>query len=306
MPYISSWGGAFDMTGFVRADGYAIDAGKYAFADRRPEESYNTGRIYPNFSTTVRYPFVKNDINTTQIFEPIAMVVVSSNGGNSDKIPNVDSLVFDFDDTDLFSANRFSGYDRVEPGQRVNYGFKWSRFNHKTGRSVSALVGQSYRFDDDQLMAGLMGYEPHFSNYVGRVQVTIPYATLFYRARLDQKTLHPQKNEVGVNVGDKPLKVGVSYVMRKAYRIGDNQYDAREEIVYTASSQLTQNISASGYYRYDLSGKGEPVKAGGSLRYDNECSAVLLEVDRSYTEDRNYKGSLSVMLKFILKTLGGV
>ena len=58
-------------------------------------------------------------------------------------------LVFDFDDTDLFSANRFSGYDRVEPGQRVNYGFKWSRFNHKTKRSISALIGQSYRFDDD-------------------------------------------------------------------------------------------------------------------------------------------------------------
>ena len=306
MPYIGSWGGALDLTGFVRADGYAVDTGKYTTLGRGPDESYNTGRIYPNFSATLRYPFVKNDVDTTQIFEPIAMMVVATNGGNSSKIPNVDSLVFDFDDTDLFSANRFSGYDRVEPGQRVNYGFKWSRFNHKTKRSISALIGQSYRFDDDPLMAGLMGYAPHFSNYVGRVQVSIPYATLFYRARLDQKTLNPQKNEIGVGIGDKPLHLGVSYVMRKAYQIGDNRYGAREEIVYTASSQLTQNIGVSGYYRYDLSGKGEPVKAGGALRYDNECSAVLVEVDRSYTEDRNYKGSLSVMVKLVLKTLGGI
>ncbi|MDY6407453.1 MAG: LPS export ABC transporter permease LptF [Pseudomonadota bacterium] len=306
MPYIGSWGGALDLTGYVRVDDYAVDTGDIAFADRPLNDRYNTGRIYPNISATLRYPFVKNEVNTTQIFEPIVMMVASSNGGNSDKIPNVDSLVFDFDDTDLFSANRFSGYDRVEPGQRINYGVKWSRFNHKTGRSISALIGQSYRLDDDPLMAGLMGYDSHFSNYVGRVQITVPYAMFFYRARLDQKTLSPQKNEVGVRLGNKPLQLGVNYVMRKAYQIGDNRYGAREEVVYSVSSQLTQNISASGYYRYDLSGKGEPVKAGGSVRYDNECSAVLLEIDRSYTEDRNYKGSLSVMLKLILKTLGGI
>ena len=306
VPYISSWGAAFDVTGFVRLDGYAVDTGKYTFADRQAYQNYDTGRIYPNLSATARYPFVKNEANTTQIFEPIAMMVVSSNGGNSDKIPNVDSLVFDFDDTDLFSANRFSGYDRVEPGQRLNYGFKWSRFNHKTRRSISALIGQSYRFDDNAMMKDLMGYDPHFSNYVGRVQISIPYATFFYRARLDQKTLDARKNEVGVKVGDKPLRFGIDYVMRKAYSIGDNRYGGREEIVYSLSSQLTQNVSASGYYRYDLSGKGEPVKAGGSLRYDNECSAVLLEVDKSYTQDRNYKGSTSVMLKLVLKTLGGI
>ena len=306
MPYISAWGAAFDVTGFVRLDGYAVDTGRYSFADRKAQESYDTGRIYPNLSATIRYPFVKNDEQTTQIFEPIAMMVVAANGGNPEKIPNVDSIIFDFDDTDLFSANRFSGYDRVEPGQRINYGFKWSRFNHKTGRSISALVGQSYRFDQDSMMADLMGYDPHFSNYVGRVQVTVPYATLFYRARLDQKTLTPQKTEVGVKVGDQPLTVEVDYVKRKAYNIGDNRFGEREEIVYKVSSQMTQNISATGYYRYDLSGRGEPVKAGGSLRYDNECSAIILEADKSYTEDRNYKGSLSVMVRLVLKTLGGI
>ncbi|MBR6412477.1 MAG: LPS assembly protein LptD [Alphaproteobacteria bacterium] len=306
MPYITSWGGAFDFTGYVRADGYAVDTGKYSFADRPVNESYSTGRLYPNVSATVRYPFVRNDADTTQIFEPVAMLVVSSNGGNSDKIPNVDSLVFDFDDTDLFSANRFSGYDRVEPGQRINYGLKWSRFNHRTKRSISALFGQSYRFDDDPMMAELMGYDPHFSDYVGRVQASIPYATVFYRARLDQKTGRAQKNEIGVSVGSKPFKVGVNYVMRRAYRIGDNRYGEREEIVYRVSSHLTQNVQAAGYYRYDLSGKGEPVKAGASIQYDNECSSIFVQVDRSYTEDRDYKGSLSFMVKLVLKTLGGM
>ena len=306
MPYITSWGLATETTGFIRSDGYAVDTGKYAFGGRRTNETYNTGRIYPNVSARFSYPLVQNQRDTTQILEPIVQLVAAPNGGNREKIPNVDSLVFDFDDTDLFSVNRFSGYDRVEPGTRLNYGIKWSRFNHKTGRSVSALFGQSYRFDDDEMMTGLMGYGPHFSNYVGRVQVNIPYFSFLYRTRLDQKTLQAQKNEIGINVGSAPLRLGLSYVMRKAYTIGDNQYDGREEIVYTASSQLTRNFTVSGFYRYDLSGKGEPVKAGGAVRYDNECTALVFEVDKSYTQDRDYKGSISFMAKVILKTLGGM
>jgi LPS-assembly protein len=306
LPYVSSLGVALDMTGYVRADGYYIDTGTLSFSGRDKNETYNTGRIYANLSATVRYPFVKNDGNTTQIFEPIMMLVTSSNGGNDDKIPNVDSLVFDFDDTNLFSSNRFSGYDRVETGTRINYGVQWSRFNHKSGRSISALFGQSYRFDDDELMGSLMGYDPHFSDYVGRVQISMPYWKLLYRARLDQKTLKAQKNEISLRVGSAPLTVGVGYVLRKAYKIGDYSYRASEEITYSISSQLTRRLKASGYYTYDLSGKGEPVEAGGALQYDNECTALVFEVDKSYTEDRDYKGSISFMFKVILKTLGGM
>jgi hypothetical protein len=48
------------------------------------------------------------------------------------------------------------------------------------------------------------------------------------------------------------------------------------------------------------------VEAGLTLQYDNECTAVLFDVSKSFTEDRDYKGSTSFMVKVILKTLGGV
>jgi len=306
LPYVSPIGVAVDLKGYVRGDGYAVNTGKYAFAGRETDETYDTGRLYANASATIRYPFVAGGEETTQILEPIAMVVTAPNGGNPDKIPNVDSLVFDFDDTDLFSDNRFSGYDRVEPGSRINYGLKWSRFNHKTKRSITALVGQSYQFNNNEMMQELMGYENNFSDYVGRIQVSIPYIDFLYRTRINRENFKPKKNEVGVGVGSAPLRLGVSYVMRKAYTIGDNTYDSREEIVYTGSSQLTRNWSLSGYYRYDLSGKGEPIKAGGALQYDNECTTLIFEGDKSYTQDRDYKGSFSFMVRVVLKTLGGI
>ena len=306
LPYVLPIGIATETMGYVRADGYMVDPGRVPVSGQPANKSYNTGRLYPNLSVKMSYPMVKNDSQTTQTLEPIVQVVTASNGGNKSKIPNVDSLVFDFDDTDLFSTNRFSGYDRVETGTRVNYGIKWSRFNHQKQRSISVLIGQSYRLNDDPLMTELMGYENHFSDYVGRVLIQVPYLDLLYSARLDQKTLKAQKNDVGVMVGQDPLKLGLSYVMRRAYTIGDNRYDSQEGITYRLTSALTKSLSLTGYYRYDLSGKKEPVDLGGTLKYENECMAVIVAIDKSYTRDRNYEGDVSFNLKLVLKTLGGV
>lgn len=71
------------------------------------------------------------------------------------------------------------------------------------------------------------------------------------------------------------------------------------------SSKFSKQWSGTAYYRYDLTENGGPLEGGFTIRYDNECLAVLLELQKSYAEDKDYKGDTSVMLKFILKTLGG-
>lgn len=304
-PWVTPIGLSVRTTASVRADGYAVDTGRYAFADRRTEDNYTAGRIYPNVAVEMSYPMFSAGKRTMQVLEPIVMVVAAPNGGNNDKIPNVDSLVFDFDDTNLFSVNRFAGYDRVEPGTRVNYGVKWSLFSHQSNRSLSALFGQSYRFNDNAMMTELMGYNPHFSDYVGRVQIQNQYLALAYRFRLDQADFSMKKSEVSLSGGTDPLRLGIDYVYLNSYQISDNYYPTREEVVFYGSSKLTKSWSLSGYYRYDLSGDGGPIESGGALRYDNECLALVFELDKSFTRDRDYEGGTSFMLKVILKTLGG-
>lgn len=304
-PWTSTMGLSVKTTASVRMDGYAIDTGRYAFADKSKEDNYTLGRLYPNVAVEMSYPMVSSGPKTMQILEPIAMVVAAPNGGNDDKIPNVDSLVFDFDDTNLFSANRFTGYDRVEPGTRINYGLKWSLFGHRSQRSVSAVLGQSYRFDENEMMKELMGYSPHFSDYVGRIQMNSKYLNLAYRFRLDQADFSMKKSEVSLSGGTDPFRVGIDYVYLNEYKISDNFYPTREEVVFYGASKLTKSWSLSGYYRYDLSGDGGPIESGGALRYDNECMALIFELDKSFTKDRDYKGGTSFMLKVVLKTLGG-
>ena len=72
------------------------------------------------------------------------------------------------------------------------------------------------------------------------------------------------------------------------------------------SSRLSRQWSVTGLYRYDLAEDGGPVEAGASVRYDNECLAVIFDLNKEFTQDRDYEGETSFMVKFVLKTLGGI
>jgi LPS-assembly protein len=80
----------------------------------------------------------------------------------------------------------------------------------------------------------------------------------------------------------------------------------REEVFMSVNSQLTQNWSGFGYYRYDLAEDGGPTEAGGGLQYDNECLSLLFTVEKEFTEDGDYEGDTSFYVRLVLKTLGAI
>ena len=307
LPYTTPFGLVTDTRASARLDGYALNTGKDVLVTKHANDTYNKGRIYAVASTKVSYPLVARTETTTQILEPIAMLIASPNTKNSEDIPNIDSTVFDFDDTNLFSENRFAGYDRVENGSRINYGFQWTAYhNGAQNRSLSLLFGQVYRFHDTQEMADVMGYQGHLSDYVGRIRMNYKYLDLSYRFRLNRENLAKRRNEVGASVGSNPFRIGVNYLFQGSYTLDNRQYNEENEIRVWATSQLSKNWKTSGYYRYDLKKNGGPIEYGIQLRYDNECTAVVFDLDKSYARDRNYKGSTSFMVKVFLKTLGGI
>jgi LPS-assembly protein len=254
----------------------------------------------------ISYPLIKKNAEYAQVLEPIIMMVASPNGSNPDKIPNVDSSVFDFDDVNLFSPNRYMGYDKVESGSRINYGVQWTLYQTDKKRSIQALLGQSIRLREKDELDDAMGYDGHFSSYVGRLQLNYDYLTLAYRFRMAQESFEAQKNDISVEAGSSPLRIGLNYLFQDSFRFGDVYSTAKKEVSVYVRSRLTKNWSLEGRYRYNLlkSDRG-PLETYGILRYDNECAAVEFEASKSYTHDRNYKGDTSITMRFYLKTLGG-
>ena len=105
-----------------------------------------------------------------------------------------------FDASNLFSVDKFSGYDRVEGGGRANVGVQ-ATTQFDRGGSVNVLFGQSYQLFGlnsfavaDVTNTGLdSGLQNTRSDYVARVNYS-PNRTYTFsvRSRMDEATLERQ------------------------------------------------------------------------------------------------------------------
>ena len=299
LPYISQLGFVFENQLTARVDGYALH-----FEDDR---STNKGRFYTNASTKISYPLMHSSENYSQVVEPILMAVWSPNSKVDSFIPNEDSLDVVFDDVNLFVANRYNGYDRVETGSRLNYGLQWSLYGPKN-MYLSAMLGQSYRFSESNDTLSDAGFNKHFSDYVGHLNMDFKDFGLGYRFRLNQNDFNHEMSEARFYVGRNPLRLSVSYLYLTASKEAqiNKALKDREEVYLSVSSKLTQNWSGFGYYRYDLADDGGPTEAGGGLQYDNECISLLFTAEKEFTEDGDYEGDTSFYVRLVLKTLGAI
>ena len=136
------------------------------------------------------------EAGSRQVLEPLAAFIVSPYGGNPNDIPNEDSQNFEFDDTNIFSTNRFPGLDRIEGGPRLNYGLRYGLYANNGG-SLTALIGQTLRLKADDTFAAQTGLENPRSDFVGRIDLSpSPFVSFYNRFRLDRHTLSLRPNEI--------------------------------------------------------------------------------------------------------------
>ncbi|WP_449396321.1 LPS-assembly protein LptD [Devosia riboflavina] len=98
----------------------------------------------PIAAIDVRYPLMASNGADVHIIEPIAQLVYRGSDTTMLGITNDDAQSFVFDDTNLFSYNRFSGYDRQETGLRANIGGRYQA-NFDNGSYLELIGGQSFQ-----------------------------------------------------------------------------------------------------------------------------------------------------------------
>ncbi len=300
LPYVAPSGEVYTLSTKMMGDFYHTNSLEVAGQADPSDFAY---RLTPQFSLDWRYPFVRDEGNVYQMFEPIAAVVLSPYGGNSPNIPNEDSANLEFDDTSLFSDNRFAGLDRVEGGPRLNYGFKWGVFG-EGGGSTSLLFGQSYRYKVDDTFANGTGLEDHFSDIVGRVHAS-PGSMLdiLYRTRLSKSNLEARRNEIDLSTGAPALRLSTRY----AYfdRQEGSEFPGREEISGTLSSQLNKTWSSSMVATRDLE-ENDFRAISLDLTYEDECFLFSTNLKRTFFENQELHPENSIVFRILFKTLGEV
>jgi LPS-assembly protein len=297
----------------VRAD--AIDASisnQPGVSNFLPVGDTQALRVMPTVGLEYRYPFINVQPWGTTTIEPIAQVIIRPNETYAGKLPNEDAQSLVFDTSNLFSVDKFSGYDRVEGGGRANVGVQ-ATTQFDRGGSVKVLFGQSYQLFGmnsfavaDVTNTGVdSGLATPKSDYVGSVNYS-PNRTYTFsvRTRLDQATLSVQRFEaegrasfdrwsVSMLYGDYAAQPELGYLTR------------RQGLLGSASVKLAANWVVTGSARWDLEANNVNQYIIGA-GYVDDCFVLAANYVTSY----NYSAgttppvlSHAFMLQIGLRTL---
>ena len=302
LPHNSPGGALYNLSATLRGDLYYTDDVATSADPTVARDDGFTGRLFPQLALDWRYPLVAQSQRFRRIIEPIVVGIVSPHGGNPADLPNEDSLDFEFDDVNLFSANRFPGFDRVESGPRINYGVRLGAYN-QGGGYATLLFGQSIRLNDDDTFADKTGLEDNRSDYVGRFDfVPSSFIDLNQRIRLDRDTFSIRRHEVSLSAGPKFLRIDASYVALSR-ELTTDELGGREELDVTGRLRVTPNWSITAATRQDLKEEAT-LSFSSAIEYEDECLFFGIDLDRTFFNDRDLEPSTSVTVRLKLKHLG--
>lgn len=297
----SSNGFVYRLFGSLRGDVYSVDDVSNSAVPGSTFESTTIARALPTIGTEWSYPLVRSDSGLRQVLEPIAQLIYSPNVGNTEEIPNEDSLSFEFDDTNLFSEDRFAGLDRWETGARANVGMRYSIYAPDGGQA-SALFGQSFRLEDNDSLASGTGLQDETSDYVGRVMLApSDDLLLVYRFRLDDERYKIRRNEINVLGRVGPLSGDIGY----AYFAADQSlsFQAREEVYLGSVLKLNEYWRLFGQTRRDIENDRTVANRVG-IGYEDECLDFSVGLYQSFYRDRDIEPDSSISFQITFKTLG--
>jgi LPS-assembly protein len=320
LPFNGVLGDRFTFTTSLRTDAYSADhvaltpnfltvTNNFGQTIQLPNNVGTTstvaGRAFPQVSLKWRYPWVRIAPTSSALVEPIVAVIAGPKGENPARIPNEDSQGFEFDEMSLFVPNRLPGYDRVDSGQRVDYGVHGELRSESYG-AWETLVGQSYRTERNSIFQPGSGLDERLSDVVGRVVLTpTPFLDVAYRFRLDKNDLAARRQEIGMKAGPDSLRVGASFISIAPIP-GPLTVSSGDQIGLSLSAQLTRYWSLAATDTRSIGHGGSTINSGVAVSYRDDCFAVVTSVTQSGIRIGDVRPGVSVLVTLIFKNLGEV
>lgn len=297
VPFISDGGHVFEFGAGLRNDFYSISDEPVTTGTTTTEVSDNLVRSIPTASIQWRYPLMKQVGDGSLGIEPIAIAVASTNGNNPSIIPDEDAAIQELSDVNIFSLNRFTGFDRVDNGSRVAYGMR-GHWMWPSGDNLNFLVGQNYITEQDTPYPHATGGDQAFSDMVGMLGLELSPISLAYRMRMDHEDYKTYLNDLSFRYRYGRLGFGFNYL-----DLADNPlFNNREELLSDLYIKLSEEWSLAANSRRDLKNDAM-LDAGLGLTYQNECFTLITHYRRDFTRDRDVEPGSSVGTKVIFKNL---
>jgi LPS-assembly protein len=305
LPYITKSGEVYSLDATVQGDLWHAESANTSNDPFNPTQNGFTGRVFPQISAGWRYPLVNRGTDFQTIVEPITSVDVAPNVGDQQRHPNEDSRGISLDATNLFRQNRFTGYDRVEGGQRFNYGFNSDVTRFQGGR-VKTFLGQSYRFQNESAIPTGSGLNSGRSSYVARINVIPhPWAQNTTEGLFDPQ-LVTQRLTSTVTLGPPSVAaLTTSYIFIKAGTQTGLTTDIKQ-ISSTLTARVTPEWRLQAYDVQDLGVNAGQLLSGVAAIYEDECFIFDVDVQRRFIGSVNNPTETLVVFRVIFRNLGEI
>jgi LPS-assembly protein len=240
-----------------------------------------------------RYPFTSTSSWGTQTITPIAQFIARPSEIMPRIQPNEDSQSLVFDDTNLFAWDKFSGYDRVEGGTRLNYGFQYAadfanggHANFVGGESIQVAGQNSYTLFDPTGTGLESGLDKKYSNFVFG-ETLQPFSnpiTIMSKQQFDSSTLQLDRFDGILRANYAGINATVDYALYAAQPALGFEFP-REGVIGSAGYTFQDRWSVNGSlvvdfsrHYYDTLGQTtpifNPVGYTFGLAYKDACTAL--------------------------------
>lgn len=312
LPYVTNNGQVYSLDATVQSDVWHASGIDLATDDPfNPTQDGYTERLFPQLALGWRDPFIKRGPDWQTIIEPITSIDIAPNMGTQGMFPNEDSRGVVLDPTNIFSANRFPGYDRVDGGQRINYGVNTDFTRYATGPlsggHYQVFVGQSYSLESDPALPAGSGLNGKQSSYVTKITATPhPWVSGTIQGQFDPH-FGTQIINSTVTLGPSNIaSLSTSYLFIKASTQPATLTSDVKQISPTLNMRLTPYWRLQAYDDYDLGvDRGQLLEGFGAV-YEDECLIFEADVQRRFIGSTNDPDQTILSIRIVLRNLGEI
>ncbi len=297
----ADWRTNLTFTSGLRLSPFLLARADYYNIDDYPAAGDNSsiGRALGVMGADLSYPLFRRDGDRTIILEPLAQLALSPESDADPRIPNEDSLVLEFDETNLLRANKSPGFDLFEGGLRLNAGMRGT-VSFDDGRAISLLVGRSFRDQRDTALPARSGLQAKASDWIVATDAKAAKGLELYgRARFDGDTGDLRRLEVGA---DMTFERGAGY-LRYLHDNQDITGVERQDIDFSGDVFVTRRIGVTMAGIWDIENDVWRRQELGVFYRDDCLDAAVVWVHEE-TFNRTLGPSDAVVLRLTLATLG--
>ncbi len=269
--------------------GLRVDAANYDGGSALMPASSTLLTATPFAALDVRYPLQARAQGVTHVVEPVVQAVYHGSDQTAVGITNDNAQSFVFEDTNLFSFNRFSGTDRQETGLRANVGAHYQA-SFDNGNYVDVVAGQAFHLSGANAFAASDPlnidrrslFADGTSELVAGVRAGVGILTLGAKAAVDPEDWRLTRTSIAAGAAFNGWAVNADYAYT-APMASLGTTVAQQDVGASLSLPLADYWSASTGIAWDIT-RSQLISYSAGVTYDDGYFLASARVGTSSTD----------------------